>query len=560
VDELTSMWPHPPSEIFFEMDGIMPESIMLLIFALLDRDALFRAALVSRTWLRISRDKALLRYDDCIVTNLAGERTLGTTTIRKHLAGNILSVNYLQSATGFDSCHGEAIIYVFQKVDLKNNTSSFDNAVREPTYNCKDGIVKTGTDFIETSITFYDKYKKLPCNTVLKVKCPWKLNSDGLLTVAVCEPRKILIYSPKIKQPIASLQIGKEYSLLVFHDRYVVENSTDEDFRVYDYLTQKLIFQDKRLFNNVLTPMCAIWQHEMATSSNASRNKAEIYDLKTRALLLTFATVNTSRFTAIAFNRDIVVTAESPYHNPTGISTKNETLIPVEFMKIWSRDSGDCLRLCTASSFPTKDRFSYGITSNLIADIHILNSFDIITASLWNRKIKRWQFNSRPQTSIKVLVIPAKKDANITEAYVKPCHMITFAAGKNFPTVMTSRIIKENNDMRYHIIYHHAFQPIHQSINTRSSSLISRHVLKSRKYFINIILSGYWIGNYEQLTNNYKFPEKPTELQLARPRKIVGRSVISCERKTSNGWEFCDCQKAEWVTSVGTALNEDLNI
>jgi len=37
--------------------------------------------------------------------------------------------------------------------------------------------------------------------------------------------------------------------------------------------------------------------------------------------------------------------------------------------------------------------------------------------------------------------------------------------------------------------------------------------------------------------------------RLFMRKKIVGKTVIACERKIIDGWEFCDCLELEkWMT------------
>jgi len=192
------------------------------------------------------------------------------------------------------------------------------------------------------------------------------------------------------------------------------------------------------------------------------------------------------------------------------------------------------LRQCTSSGLLTK---------HTINGIHVINSFDFVTISASNRKIKRWQFSKGAQTPIRVLIIPEEGNT-ITEAYVKPCHLVAFAAGTRFPTEMTSRIINEVDNKRYHMIFCHGRKPC-VKVNTIATSLLSIDLLLRSKNYVKNIFSGYWTGSYG---HKFTFPDYRSEVI---GRSITGKSVIACERKTTSGWEFCDNHQQEnWVTNL----------
>jgi len=180
------------------------------------------------------------------------------------------------------------------------------------------------------------------------------------------------------------------------------------------------------------------------------------------------------------------------------------------------------------------------------------SSYDFVTITSWNKKIKRWQFN-KGRTQVKVLVIPSRDTKKIIERKVSVCHLIALAAGKRFPTQMTSRIIKEKGVLRYHMIFQSGHMPDGKNVNIIATALIPKELFCAQNYVKNI-MAGFWTGTPKQLAE-FKFIEKTQGLTpastLARDKVVIGRALIACEKKTKFGpWEFCDCKQESWITEI----------
>jgi len=287
--------------------------------------------------------------------------------------------------------------------------------------------------------------------------------------------------------------------------------------------------------------LCKIHQYEMAIASVDSPYKLELYNLQTKALLSTYTIADTKKFTAFAHNKDVIVTGEA---NRKRGDEKNPTNVPAELIKIWSRSSGRCLRACTASNSKLS-RYSFGETNNYITGIHLLNSYDFVTHTGWNKKIKRWQFNTG-RTPIKVLVIPSKGPDKLLERQVNACHLIALAAGKHrFPALITSRVVRERENFRHHLIFQYGQKPEDgNNVNQHAAAFATKILLSAKNYAKNAF-AGYWIGDPEELSS-FAFEERTTS-----SKAILGKAVLVRERKTQLGsWEFCDCETERWITET----------